>query len=73
MVGRDGAAGDAQGGDRSDQQMVRPGAGRRRPALLASFGGDQLTMPPDKAQELFLKEINNWAEFVRIARIVPAG
>jgi len=41
--------------------------------FLASFGGDQLTMPPDKAQELFLKEINNWAEFVRIARIVPAG
>ena len=36
--------------------------------FLASFGGDQLTMPPDKAQELFLKEINNWAEYVRIAR-----
>ena len=41
--------------------------------FLASFGGDQLTMPPDKAQEFFLKEINNWAEYVRIAKIVPSG
>jgi hypothetical protein len=30
-------------------------------------------MPPDKAQEFFLKEINNWAEYVRIAKIVPSG
>ena len=41
--------------------------------FLASFGGDQLTMPPDQAQALFLKEINNWAEYVRIAKIVPSG
>jgi hypothetical protein len=30
-------------------------------------------MPPDQAQELFLQEIKNWADYVRIARIVPAG
>jgi tripartite-type tricarboxylate transporter receptor subunit TctC len=41
--------------------------------FLASFGGDQLTMPPDQAQALFLKEINNWADYVRIAKIVPSG
>jgi tripartite-type tricarboxylate transporter receptor subunit TctC len=41
--------------------------------FLASFGGDQLILPPDKAQELFLKEINNWADYVRIAKIVPSG
>jgi tripartite-type tricarboxylate transporter receptor subunit TctC len=41
--------------------------------FLASFGGDQLIMPPDAAQALFLKEINNWADYVRIARIEPAG
>jgi tripartite-type tricarboxylate transporter receptor subunit TctC len=41
--------------------------------FLASFGGDQLTMPPDQAQALFLKEIDNWAEYVRIAKIVPSG
>jgi tripartite-type tricarboxylate transporter receptor subunit TctC len=41
--------------------------------FLASFGGDQLIMPPDEAQALFLKEINNWAEYVRISKLVPAG
>ncbi|HEY4774829.1 MAG TPA: tripartite tricarboxylate transporter substrate binding protein [Xanthobacteraceae bacterium] len=41
--------------------------------FLARFGGDQLIMPPDKAQELFLQEIKNWAEYVRIAKIVPQG
>jgi tripartite-type tricarboxylate transporter receptor subunit TctC len=41
--------------------------------FLASFGGDQLIMPPDQAQALFLKEINNWADYVRLAKIVPSG
>jgi tripartite-type tricarboxylate transporter receptor subunit TctC len=41
--------------------------------FLASFGGDQLTMTPDQAQALFLKEIDNWADYVRIAKIVPSG
>jgi tripartite-type tricarboxylate transporter receptor subunit TctC len=41
--------------------------------FLASFGGDQLILPPDQAQALFLKEINNWADYVRLAKIVPSG
>jgi tripartite-type tricarboxylate transporter receptor subunit TctC len=41
--------------------------------FLASFGGDQLTMTPDQAQALFLKEINNWADYVRLAKLVPSG
>ncbi len=41
--------------------------------FLARFGGDQLTMEPDKAQELFLQEIKNWAEYVRLAKIQPQG
>jgi tripartite-type tricarboxylate transporter receptor subunit TctC len=41
--------------------------------FLASFGGDQLIMSPDEAQALFLKEISNWADYVRVAKIVPAG
>jgi tripartite-type tricarboxylate transporter receptor subunit TctC len=41
--------------------------------FLGSFGGDQLTMTPEQAQALFLKEIDNWAEYVRIAKIVPSG
>ncbi len=41
--------------------------------FLAKFGGDQLTMEPAKAQELFLQEIKNWADYVRIAKIEPQG
>jgi tripartite-type tricarboxylate transporter receptor subunit TctC len=41
--------------------------------FLAKFGGDQLMMDPAKAQELFLQEIKNWADYVRIAKIEPQG
>ena len=41
--------------------------------FLARFGGDQFTLTPDKAQELFLQDIKNWAEFVKIAKIQPQG
>lgn len=41
--------------------------------FLARFGGDQLIMSPAKAQELFLQDIKNWAEYVRIAKIEPQG
>jgi tripartite-type tricarboxylate transporter receptor subunit TctC len=41
--------------------------------FLARFGGDQLTMEPDKAQALFIQEIKNWADYVRIAKIEPQG
>jgi tripartite-type tricarboxylate transporter receptor subunit TctC len=41
--------------------------------FLAKFGGDQLMMDPTKAQELFLQEIKNWADYVRIAKIEPQG
>jgi tripartite-type tricarboxylate transporter receptor subunit TctC len=40
---------------------------------LASFGGDQLIMKPADAQKLFLEEIKNWAEYVKLAKIVPQG
>ena len=30
-------------------------------------------MEPAKAQELFLKEIKNWADYVKIAKIEPQG
>jgi tripartite-type tricarboxylate transporter receptor subunit TctC len=41
--------------------------------FLGKFGGDQLTMKPDEAQKLFLQEIKNWGEYVRLAKIVPQG
>jgi tripartite-type tricarboxylate transporter receptor subunit TctC len=41
--------------------------------FLGKFGGDQLTMNPDEAQKLFIQEIKNWAEYVRLAKIEPQG
>lgn len=41
--------------------------------FLGKFGGDQLIMNPAKAQELFLQDIKNWADYVKIAKIEPQG
>jgi tripartite-type tricarboxylate transporter receptor subunit TctC len=41
--------------------------------FLGKFGGDQLTMKSDDAQALFIQEIKNWADYVRLAKIVPQG
>jgi tripartite-type tricarboxylate transporter receptor subunit TctC len=41
--------------------------------FLGKFGGDQLTMDPAEAQKLFLQEIKNWGEYVRLAKIEPQG
>ncbi len=41
--------------------------------FLNQFGGDQNIMPIEEAQALFLKEIKNWADYVRIAKIEPQG
>jgi tripartite-type tricarboxylate transporter receptor subunit TctC len=41
--------------------------------FLGRFGGDQLTMEPAEAQKLFLQEIKNWGEYVRLAKIEPQG
>jgi tripartite-type tricarboxylate transporter receptor subunit TctC len=41
--------------------------------FLNSFGGDPFINTPGVAQELFLKAIKDWGEFVRIAKITPQG
>jgi tripartite-type tricarboxylate transporter receptor subunit TctC len=41
--------------------------------FLNNLGGDQFINTPEKAQELMLKDINNWREYVRIAKITPQG
>lgn len=41
--------------------------------FLNNFGGDQLITTPDQAQQLMLKDIDNWKEYVRIAKITPTG
>jgi tripartite-type tricarboxylate transporter receptor subunit TctC len=39
--------------------------------FLNSFGGDPFINSPQAAQELFLKAIKDWGDYVRLARIVP--
>ena len=41
--------------------------------FLNNAGGDQLMLSPEKAQEMMLKEIENWREYVKIAKITPQG
>ena len=41
--------------------------------FLNSFGGDPNIMPPDEAQALFLKDIKNWGDYVKMAKIQPQG
>jgi tripartite-type tricarboxylate transporter receptor subunit TctC len=39
--------------------------------FLNGFGGDPFVNSPDAGQELFLKAIKDWGDFVRIAKIAP--
>jgi tripartite-type tricarboxylate transporter receptor subunit TctC len=39
--------------------------------FLAQFGGDPLIEPPEAAQARLIKDIDGWAEWVRIAKIQP--
>jgi len=41
--------------------------------FLAKFAADQWVSSPDEAQAYFLKAIDEWGEFVRIAKIEPQG
>jgi tripartite-type tricarboxylate transporter receptor subunit TctC len=41
--------------------------------FLAQFGGDALVETPEVAQARLLKDINEWAEYVKLAKIVPQG
>jgi tripartite-type tricarboxylate transporter receptor subunit TctC len=41
--------------------------------FLNNFGGDTLITTPDQAQQMMLKDIDNWKDYVRIAKITPTG
>jgi tripartite-type tricarboxylate transporter receptor subunit TctC len=41
--------------------------------FLAQFGGDALVESPEVAQARLLKDIKEWGEYVRIAKITPQG
>ena len=42
-------------------------------AFLNKFGGDPFINTPAKAQELFIKDIDNWRGYVQTAKIEPQG
>jgi tripartite-type tricarboxylate transporter receptor subunit TctC len=41
--------------------------------FLNKFGGDPYINTPEKAQELFLKAIEDWGDHIRLAKIEPMG
>ena len=41
--------------------------------FLSNLGGDAFINTPEQAQALMLKDIDNWREYVRIAKITPQG
>jgi tripartite-type tricarboxylate transporter receptor subunit TctC len=41
--------------------------------FLNSFGGDPNVMTPQEAQKLFLQDIKNWGDYVKMAKIEPLG
>ncbi|HVG51094.1 MAG TPA: tripartite tricarboxylate transporter substrate binding protein [Xanthobacteraceae bacterium] len=41
--------------------------------FLNNLGGDTLITTPEQAQAMMLKDIENWREYVKIAKIVPLG
>ena len=41
--------------------------------FLAQFGGDALIETPEVAQARLIKDIKDWADYVKLAKIVPQG
>jgi tripartite-type tricarboxylate transporter receptor subunit TctC len=41
--------------------------------FLNKFGGDPMIETAEQGQARFLKDIKAWAEYVRMAKIVPQG
>jgi tripartite-type tricarboxylate transporter receptor subunit TctC len=41
--------------------------------FLANLGADPLIETPDAAQARFVKDIDVWGEYVRVAKIQPQG
>ena len=41
--------------------------------FLNSFGGDPYVNTPEVAQQMFLRDIKNWGEHVKLAKIQPQG
>ena len=42
-------------------------------SFLTSYGGDPWSSTPDEGQARLLKDIQDWEEYVRIAKLKPQG
>ena len=49
-------------------QMVSSPEGK---SFLNKFGGDPLILTPEAGQQLLLKSIEEWGEYIRLAKIQP--
>ncbi len=59
--------------DTIHQWFVKMVSSEETKAFLNSFGGDPYINTPERAQEMFETAIREWGEYVRMAKIEPAG
>ena len=59
--------------DTIHQWFVKMVSSEETKAFLNSFGGDPYINTPERAQEMFETAIKEWGEYVRMAKIEPAG
>ena len=41
--------------------------------FLSTLGGDPLIKTSEEAHAMMLKDIDNWRDYIRIAKIIPQG
>jgi tripartite-type tricarboxylate transporter receptor subunit TctC len=59
--------------DKIHQWFVQMVSSEETKKFLNSFGGDPFINTPERAQEIFEKTIKDWGDYVRLAKIEPAG
>jgi len=59
--------------DQINKWFVQAVGSEETKKFLGQFGGDPLIETPEAAQARLVKDVTAWAEYVRIARIVPQG
>ena len=59
--------------DKIHQWFVQMVSSEETKKFLNSFGGDPFINTPERAQEIFETAIKDWGDYVRLAKIEPAG
>ena len=59
--------------DKINQWFVQMVSSDETKKFLNSFGGDPFINTPERAQEIFETAIKDWGDYVRLAKIEPAG